>query len=102
MKVAGQVAPQNVGQFQLAVFPNEAGLQATGGNLYMESASSGNPTTGTPGSTGFGTILQEFLESSNVDMVTEITSLIAAQRAYEMNAKVITTADEMAQTVNTL
>ena len=86
----------------MAVFPNEAGLQATGGNLYMESASSGNPTTGTPGSTGFGTILQGFLESSNVDMVTEITSLIAAQRAYEMNAKVITTADEMAQTVNTL
>jgi len=100
VKVAGQVTPQNVGQFELAVFPNEAGLQATGSNLYMESASSGNPTTGTPGSTGLGTILQGFLESSNVDMVTEITSLIAAQRAYEMNSKVITTSDEMQQTAN--
>lgn len=100
VKVSGQVTPQNVGQFELAVFPNEAGLQATGSNLYVESASSGNPTTGTPGSTGFGTILQGFLESSNVDMVTEITSLIAAQRAYEMNSKVITTADEMQQTAN--
>ena len=100
VKVSGQVAPQNVGQFELAVFPNEAGLQATGGNMFLESASSGNATTGTPGSTGIGTIIQGFLESSNVNMVTEITSLIAAQRAYEMNSKVIQTSDEMMQTAN--
>ncbi|MEW5703013.1 MAG: flagellar basal-body rod protein FlgG [Pseudomonadota bacterium] len=100
VQVSGQTSPQNVGQLELATFPNEAGLQAVGGNLFLESASSGSPTTGTPGSTGFGTVLQGFLESSNVNMVTEITTLIAAQRAYEMNSKVIQTADEMMQAAN--
>lgn len=100
VQVSGQTSPQNVGQLELATFPNEAGLQAVGGNLFLESASSGSSTTGTPGSTGFGTILQGFLESSNVNMVTEITTLIAAQRAYEMNSKVIQTADEMMQAAN--
>jgi flagellar basal-body rod protein FlgG len=90
-----QTATQTVGQLELTRFPNEAGLKAEGGNLYSETASSGGPQAGVPGSTGYGTIQQYFLETSNVDAVSEITSLIAAQRAYEMNSKVITTADQM-------
>ena len=68
---------------------------AQGNNLFIETASSGSPQSGVPGSTGYGTIQQGFLETSNVNAVTEITSLITAQRAYEMNSKVITAADEM-------
>jgi flagellar basal-body rod protein FlgG len=92
-----QTATQTVGQLELTRFPNEAGLKAQGDNLYTETSSSGGPQAGVPGSTGYGTIQQEFLEASNVDAVSEITSLIAAQRAYEMNSKVITTADTMLQ-----
>lgn len=91
----GQTGPQTVGQLDLAIFFNEGGLEAIGDNLFLESAASGAPNTGTPGSTGFGTIMQGFLETSNVNAVQEMTSLITAQRAYEMNAKVISTADEM-------
>jgi flagellar basal-body rod protein FlgG len=91
----GQTAPQNVGQLELTRFPNDAGLKAQGNNLYTETPSSGAPQAGIPGSTGYGTIQQFFLETSNVDPVSEITSLISAQRAYEMNSKVITTADQM-------
>ncbi len=91
----GQTAPQNVGQLELTRFPNDAGLKAMGNNLYTETASSGSPQAGVPGSTGYGTIQQYFLETSNVDPVQEITSLITAQRAYEMNSKVITSADQM-------
>jgi flagellar basal-body rod protein FlgG len=91
----GQVGPAVVGQLELATFFNEAGLEAIGDNLLKESAASGSANTGTPGSAGFGTVLQGFVETSNVNTVGEITALIAAQRAYEMNAKVITTADEM-------
>lgn len=97
--LAGQVQPQVVGQLTLATFPNEVGLQALGDNLYAETPASGSPTTGVPGSTGFGTVLQGFLESSNVDVVQEITNLIRAQRAYEMNSKVIETSDQMLQTM---
>jgi len=93
----GQTAPQEIGQLELATFVNEAGLQALGGNLMMESGASGAPVTGAPGSSGIGALLQGYTEASNVDAVTEITALIAAQRAYEMNSKVITAADEMLQ-----
>ena len=100
--LAGQVQPQVVGQLELATFPNQVGLQALGDNLYAETPASGNPTTGVPGSTGFGTVLQGFLETSNVDVVQEITNLIRAQRAYEMNSKVIETSDQMLQTMTQL
>lgn len=95
--IQGQVDPQNLGQLQTAMFLNEAGLQATGDNLFLESTASGAPITGAPGLDGFGTVQQGFLESSNVDPVTEITNLIRAQRAYEFNTRVITKTDEMLQ-----
>jgi flagellar basal-body rod protein FlgG len=95
VRLAGQTTDTLVGQFDLAVFPNEAGLEAQGSNLYLETAASGAAQTGTPGSTGFGRLNQGFLETSNVNAVAEITSLITAQRAYEMNSKVITASDEM-------
>jgi len=98
-KIEGQVNFQNVGQIQLAVFANDAGLQAEGDNLYLETPASGGATTGVPGSTGVGTILQGFLETSNVNAVEEISNLISAQRAYEMNSKVIKTSDEMMGTI---
>lgn len=91
----GQVAPSNVGQLNLAIFSNEAGVLAIGDNLFLETPASGTPTTGAPGNTGIGTIQQGFLETSNVNVVEEITNLITAQRAYEMNSKVIETSDQM-------
>jgi flagellar basal-body rod protein FlgG len=97
VKLAGQTTETIVGQFDLAAFPNEAGLEAQGSNLFLETAASGSAQTGTPGTTGFGTIMQGFLETSNVNAVAEITSLITAQRAYEMNSKVISASDEMLQ-----
>lgn len=92
---AGQTEPAIVGQLELAVFFNEAGLEAVGDNLLMETAASGAANVGTPGDAGFGQILQGYTEASNVDAVAEISALIIAQRAYEMNSKVITTADQM-------
>lgn len=92
---AGSPEAAVVGQLELATFFNEAGLEAIGDNLLLETAASGPATTGTPGETGFGQLLQGYTEASNVDAVTEISALIIAQRAYEMNSKVITTADEM-------
>jgi flagellar basal-body rod protein FlgG len=97
VRLAGQTTDTLVGQFDLATFTNEAGLEAQGGNLFLETAASGPATTGTPDTTGFGKLTQGFLETSNVNAVQEITSLISAQRAYEMNSKVITAADEMLQ-----
>lgn len=91
----GQAAPQVVGQLELATFFNEAGLEAIGDNLLLETAASGAATIGAPNEPGYGHLLQGYTESSNVDAVSEITSLIVAQRAYEMNSKVIKTADEM-------
>jgi flagellar basal-body rod protein FlgG len=91
----GQAQPQVVGQIELVRFPNEAGMEQIGDNLLLESAASGGPNPGVPGDPGFGILRQGFVEASNVDAVTEITSLIQAQRAYEMNARVITAADEM-------
>ena len=102
VKLQGQVNLQNVGQLELAVFPNEAGMEAIGSNLLLETPASGAPTTGSPQSTGFGTILQGFLETSNVNAVEEISTLISAQRAYEMNSKVIQTADEMMAAVGNM
>ncbi len=94
----GQVAPSDAGRITMTVFANDAGLQSLGGNFYLETAASGTATDGLPGDIGFGSVRQGFLEASNVDMVAEITTLIAAQRAYEMNSKVIQTSDEMLRT----
>ena len=99
-QVAGQTQPQTVGQFQLANFPNEAGLAAQGNNLLTETPASGTPVVGNPGSTAFGTIQQGYLETSNVNIVSQITDLISAQRAYEMNSKVIQTSDQMMSTLS--
>lgn len=98
--VSGQTAPQQIGQLTLANFANEAGLAPLGNNLYSQTDASGAPVTGVPGDPGFATISQGYLESSNVDPVKEITDLISAQRAYEMNSKVIQAASEMASTVS--
>ena len=95
--VAGNATPQTVGQLELTRFPDEAGLNAVGGNMCLETPASGSPQAGVPGSPGFGTIQQGFLETSNVNSVDEITALITAQRAYEMNSKVVTAADQMLQ-----
>ena len=92
---AGSPEAQIVGQLELATFFNEAGLEAIGDNLLLETAASGPATVGIPGEDGFGQLLQGYTEASNVDAVTEISALIIAQRAYEMNSKVITTADQM-------
>lgn len=93
----GQAASQVVGTLELNRFANEAGLNSVGNNLYLETPSSGAPQSGVPGASGYGTIQQGFLETSNVNAVEEITSLITAQRAYEMNSKVVTAADDMLQ-----
>lgn len=98
--IPGQVAPQNLGQIQTASFINEAGLQSIGNNMYTETTASGSPTVGTPGKDGYGTLLQGYLENSNVDPVTELTNLIKAQRVYEMNSKIISKSDEMLQNLN--
>ena len=98
--IPGQTAPQVLGQLQTVNFVNEAGLQATGNNLYTETAASGAPVIGTPGLDGFGTILEGSIETSNVNSVTELTNLIKAQRVYDMNSKVITKTDEMLQSLN--
>jgi flagellar basal-body rod protein FlgG len=96
----GNAVPSVVGQLELASFMNEGGLSAQGGNLLLQTGASGAPITGTPGQAGFGNLLQGYTEASNVDPVTEITALIVAQRAYEMNSKVISTADNMLGVAN--
>ncbi len=95
VRLPGQATTTTVGQFQLATFPNEAGLQSMGDNILLETAASGPAVTGVPNGTGFGSMLQGFLETSNVNMVNEITSMITAQRAYELASKVVQTSDEM-------
>lgn len=98
--IAGQSGLQNVGTMQLADFINPAGLEARGGNLFVETVASGTATVGTPGLSGIGYLMQGALEGSNVNVVEELVGMIEAQRAYEMNSKAISTADEMLQFVN--
>ncbi|TQV71276.1 flagellar basal-body rod protein FlgG [Denitrobaculum tricleocarpae] len=100
--IDGQVAPQVVGNIELATFPNPAGLDAIGDNMFLQTAASGQASVATPTSTGTGSLLQGALETSNVNVVAEITNLITAQRAYEMNSKVIQSSDEMMQSVSNL
>ena len=91
---------QTVGNLSLVTFANDAGLHAEGGNLFRETVASGAPVAGIPGDPGYGVIHQGYLEDSNVDPIKEISELISAQRAYEMNSKVISAADEMASVVS--
>ncbi|GJD50382.1 Flagellar basal-body rod protein FlgG [Methylobacterium crusticola] len=98
--IPGQTAPQNLGQIQLARFVNKVGLESIGDNLFTETLASGPAITGNPGADGFGNLQQSYLEEANVNAVTEISSLIAAQRAYEMNSKVVTAADQMLSTTS--
>jgi flagellar basal-body rod protein FlgG len=102
VKMANQTNLQTVGQLQLASFVNEAGMEAIGSSLFLETEASGQPTVANPGEPGFGKINQQFVEASNVNPVAEITALISAQRAYEMNSRVVKTADEMLSTTSQL
>jgi flagellar basal-body rod protein FlgG len=95
--LAGQADPIQVGTLQLTDFVNPAGLQARGENLYIETVASGPPQSGSPGLNGVGTLIQGALETSNVNVVSELVSMIETQRAYEMNSRAIETSDEMLQ-----
>jgi flagellar basal-body rod protein FlgG len=95
--VPGQATPQSVGQLQLASFVNPAGLEPRGGNLFAETAASGTPNAGAPMSNGLGGLQQGFVEGSNVNVVEELVTMIATQRAYELNSKAIQTSDQMLQ-----
>lgn len=97
---AGDAAPTQVGTIELADFTNPAGLQPRGENLYVETAASGDPQTGSPDSENFGALFQGSLETSNVNVVEELVNMIETQRAYEMNSKAISTADQMLQFAN--
>jgi flagellar basal-body rod protein FlgG len=99
VKIDGQVQPQNAGQIQLAIFANEGGLDSIGENMFLATPASGDAQEGPPGAVGYGQLLQGFIETSNVNVVQEITSLITAQRAYEMNSRVISASDEMLSTI---
>ena len=94
-QLAGEAVGQEVGSLALADFINPAGLQSQGENLYVETAASGPPQTGTPGLNGMGRVVQGALESSNVNVVEELVNMIETQRAYEMNSKAISTTDQM-------
>jgi len=98
--VSGNSSPTQVGSIQLTDFVNPAGLQAIGSNLFLETASSGSAQQGTPGTNGFGSIEQGSVENSNVNIVEELVNMITTQRTYEMNSKVIQTADQMLQFVS--
>lgn len=102
VKIDGQTDMQNVGQIQTATFVNDAGLEAIGNNMFKQTEASGSPTTGNPNDVGFGGLRQGARENSNVNVVEEITQLITAQRAYEMNSKVIQASDDMLNTINQL
>jgi flagellar basal-body rod protein FlgG len=96
--LAGETSPSDLGQIELARFPNAAGLRSVGGNLLVPSEASGDPETGIPGDLGFGSVAQGFLESSNVNMAEELVRMILAQRAFEVNSRVIQAGNEMLQT----
>ncbi len=100
--LAGQSATQVQGQLQLATFVNPAGLEPRGQNLYAETTASGTPTSGAPGANGLGTLRQGFVETSNVNVVEELVSMIQTQRAYELNSKAIQASDQMLQKLGQL
>jgi len=100
--LAGAVAPTQAGSLQLTNFVNAAGLQAIGQNLYTETAASGTPNAGTPGTNGLGLLSQGYVETSNVNVVEELVSMIQTQRAYEINSKAIQTSDQMLQKLSQL
>lgn len=102
IKQDGETDETNVGQLELATFPNEAGLEAMGQNLFLETEASGAPIIDNPDTESFGLVLQGYLETSNVNPVAEITELVSAQRAYEMNSKIIQTSDQMLSTITSL
>jgi flagellar basal-body rod protein FlgG len=102
VQIAGQTATQEVGTIELAAFQNPGGLRALGSNLFATTTASGEPTTGVPGQDGIGTLVQGFLEDSNVSVVEEMVNMILAQRAYEANSKVVRASDEMLTQVNNL
>ncbi len=97
VSIAGQTAPQAVGQLQLANFVNPAGLEPRGQNIFTETAASGAASTGAPGQNGMGAMTQGFVETSNVNVVEELVAMIQTQRAYELNSKAIQTSDQMLQ-----
>jgi flagellar basal-body rod protein FlgG len=97
VRLAGVTAETQVGNITVSSFVNDGGLEAIGGNLFLETASSGTPQQGTPGQDGLGSLVQGALENSNVDVVEELVNMITTQRAYEMNSKVLSTADQMLQ-----
>ncbi|MDZ4290971.1 MAG: flagellar hook-basal body complex protein, partial [Hydrogenophaga sp.] len=101
-KLPGNPVPQQVGNIELANFINSAGLEPLGQNLFAESLASGNPITGAPGSAGLGTVMQGMVETSNVNVVQELVTMIQTQRAYEMNSKAIQTSDQMLQRLSQL
>lgn len=101
-KVSGSSVPTDIGRIELARFVNPSGLNSIGKNLFLPTASSGDPITGKPGQEGFGTLSQGYLESSNVNIAEEMINMIIGQRAYEVNSKAIQTADEVLQTTNNL
>jgi len=98
----GQATPQTLGQLQLASFVNPGGLEPRGQNIFTETASSGTPNAGAPGANGLGTLQQNFLEGSNVNMVEELVTMIQTQRSYELNSKAISTSDQMLQRLTQL
>ncbi|NUP99468.1 MAG: flagellar basal-body rod protein FlgG [Armatimonadetes bacterium] len=100
VKLPGQTEMQEVGQIQLASFVNPSGLSSIGKNLFVATAASGDPQTGSPGTTNLGTLVQGYIEQSNVDVVQEMVQMIVAMRAYEVNSKAIQTSDEMLQVAN--
>ena len=101
--ISGQTNTTQLGQLQLATFPNPGGLEALGSNLFVATTNSGDPVIGNPGGTeGLGTLQQDYLENSNVDVVTEFVQMVLAQRAYESNSKVIKAADDMYSQVNNM
>ncbi|CAM8658018.1 MAG: flagellar basal-body rod protein FlgG [Rhodoferax sp.] len=100
--IPGNVAPQPIGTITLASFINPAGLEPKGQNIYAESAASGQPNAGTAGANGLGTLAQGFVETSNVNVVQELVTMIQTQRAYEMNSKAIQTSDQMLQKLGQL
>jgi flagellar basal-body rod protein FlgG len=100
--VPGTTAQTEVGSLQLATFINPAGLESKGENLYVETTASGNPTTNNPGTNGAGYVKQNYVETSNVNVVEEMVNMIQTQRAYEINSKAITTSDQMLQRLTQL